>query len=798
MADIHNMQQQQLETMMAAQYGLPMGYQPRFTTPSMGPPQGTSLASMGQQLGPMGAQLGMVGDLLLPAMLGSQYQTFMTSLGMARSNDVGHFIAQQRIQSLMSSMGAQDLMGVTRAAAGFLGFSDEAAGRIAPFAPMLDQLTGGGLTGIARLADPALMTARGAAGIVEAQRRLDSMGRLDEARSLRMQRQIQERGRLDASGRTLFDARRLDPELGDDDFRLRNDLLTAGFNMDDFGEIVAMAADLGLRDRSAGQSRAEIARFRAAAGRDRPGASPDEINALVRSQQDDASIIGASTQFAQVLRTLQGTLGQGMSLGQLGNLAVGMGAIPGQGGDVAALQDAIRQIQALGDAAGMSSEQMVQAGMVLQRQYGGTLGFNMAAAASAQSAQRLFSGMAGDADIQTHRGMSDALSARGATAMMETSQARVSGVLAAALMDPARAAEIAAAAGDPERLAGLIQGLTSDPELMMRGGQMRPDQVTAALEHIQGRVGLNTFMGAMALGVEDELIANARVTGSGVAGLMRGMRDLEDDAFTLLHAAVTDPLGIGVLSSQQFATLDTATGGQARAMVAAAATRQEVFDFLGVHAGRRGLGATADARTAAVEERAIAEALSQSPLGAMGLGRFVSKIQDDRDFIGAFLNDPTAALVNLGVISSEEEKRLMTTALSNADMRAKIAGHLSVLVDPDTNQEAKARARSGLQTMGVGRGAELDSADVEAAKNMVDTISEAAGVGGSWIAKGFQHIVGMISGGGRNAAPSTPGPTGDLTVRLRLDPGPGLAVRDIDHSGRGMAFDTGSESSRRA
>jgi hypothetical protein len=795
-ADVQNMQLQQMMTMLAAQHGAHAAqatYQPRFVSPTIAAQPGFSFAQTGQQvLGEGGAMLGAMADMLLPQVMGSQYTTFMTSLNMARSNDYGAFAAQQRMQNLMGSLATHDVSRITASAATQLGLSPEFAQGISQFVPLLDMMSGGAITDIARLADPALMTQRGAAGIVAAQRRLETMGRLDEARATRMQRQLRERGRLDASGRTLFDARLEDPELSEDGFRLRNNAMTAGFNLDEFSDLMFAAADMGLRDRRAGRSAADIQRFRALAARDNPNATPEQIEASVRTQQDDAALISAASNLAQVTRTLQ-SLAPEMGAGQLANLAQNMGFVPGRAEDVSQIQEVIRQLKALGDAAGMSSEQMLQAGMTLQRQFGGSLSFNMAVAGSAQSMQRFFGDRAADAGQVLNRGLMDQFSSDTAEAVLATQQAMLGGLQAFALTsEEYRDDYLAAASQGPEATAAFLMRLSQDTRAQSAAMEMSGAAVNAAHSFMGNRFGA-TFMTEVGLRAAAEernayIRALPRMILSGsedavdISGFFTNLDQLDDDAFSLFVRAMNDPQGLGALTEEERLTANTAserfglTAGQA---VEAAARNPMLRVVMGFQASMMTNRLTAADRRRAIEEGNISEILSTGMLNPRGLERILTDLRDPNSDVLGMLGTRDGflgGLERLGFLVPEGERGLLNQAFGGegADAaRGEILRGLQTMLNPNASAEEQAAAKATLGRYGMrdttvpSRGG--GTAAAEPTVNL-ERVTGALSDTFERLITGLGGLLDRISGGGSgNASAPTAGDPDTRTARVRLE-----------------------------
>lgn len=717
MADLRAQQLQTMQTMLAAQQGVQpqqLSYQPMFAAPSIAPQSTFSLAQQGQRfMGEGGAVLGMVADIMLPQLLqgsGIDYQGFVTRLSQARSGDPMAFQQQQRMQGLMQTMGVTDINNQAAALGRAVGISDQVMNQITPFIPLFDQLSGGMVTETARMFDPAMMTATGANAVVGAQRRLDTMGRIDEARALRMQRQMQERLRINEGGLSLFDARIANPELSEAGFRLRDDTVTSGFNADEFAQVVAMSADLGIRDRTSGRSQRETTRFTQAAARDLGldisggidslgEADRRRLRGLVESQQRDAELIGGAQGFGNILQTLRNNLAPDMDVGQLGMLARDMGFVPSSGRDTGDIEDAIRQIRALGDAAGMSTEQMVNAGQTLQRQYGGTLSFNMASTAAARSMQRVFMDRGAEGTgIEVHRNLADERSSDAAEALLDVQGSLAARLVASANMDDDLRAEMEGLE-TPEEMAAFIQRLADDPEFVGAATRLSRARVAMGTEILENRMGTTGAVRTNAILTRDDLIAGARARGTGRASgaldLVSQLDELSDDDVTALAGAIQSA-DLGASDRDALNAL-----GASEAALRDIDSDRDLRNAVMVEATRRNLDHTQGDRRSMEQERELSGLLARSRVA--GLDVLMRDLADpDADLLGQFSTSEGAAsyLQRVGLISSDREDDL-TRLFENSDLREDILEQLNVLTDPSASSDTRSAAESRLQRMGL-------------------------------------------------------------------------------------------------
>jgi hypothetical protein len=378
-------------------------YIPRFTAPDISASQGFSLGKSMGRFGEGAGTIGMIGDMVLPMIFRSQggsgldWGNIVNRINLARGvADPMREVQARQYSQVMASIGAQDL-GIAAASALRLDPGSTLSNMVMSGAPVIDQLTGGLLSDVARIVDPNLITRRGGAGLISAQRGLDPMHRLDTAMTGHIKSTLQGRSRMDYRGRRLGD---VDGGRAED-FTLRDNTLTAGMNLDDFAEVMAMTVDLNALDFAGGLNDTELTNKAKASLLSRVGAgysSADLANEKRGIRLAGATVQGAAN-MSRVVATLGSTLGEGMSVGERGNLAARLGIVPGSGKDAAEIQDTLRQIKALGEASGQTAKQMLDAGTAITRQFGGNLLINTATAAFAQTARRLGGQALNDAGV---------------------------------------------------------------------------------------------------------------------------------------------------------------------------------------------------------------------------------------------------------------------------------------------------------------------------------------------------------------------------------------------------------------
>ncbi len=404
-------------------------YHPRFTAPDISASQGFSLAQTLGRFGEGAGMAGMVGDMLLPMFFKSQgggldWSNIVNRINLARgvANPIREVQARQYSQ-VMSSLGTQDL-GMAATNALHLQPGSMLSNVLMSGAPVIDQLTGGLVSDVARFVDPNLITSRGGAGLISAQRGLDAMHRLDSAMAGHLKNTLQERSRVNARGQRYGD-------IGGSasDFMLRDNTLTSGMNLDDFSEVMSMAVDLNALDYSGSLRGGDLEKKARAtlAARVGAGFTADQLAAEMKGIRLAGATVQGGANLARVISTLGSTIGEGLSVGERGNLAAQLGLVPGGSADAGAIQDVLRNLKALGEAAGMTSKQMLDAGTAITRQMGGSLLINTATAAFSQTARRLTGQALNEEGLTGFQGILDESKSRTAQGALRAQQADLLG-----------------------------------------------------------------------------------------------------------------------------------------------------------------------------------------------------------------------------------------------------------------------------------------------------------------------------------------------------------------------------------
>jgi len=546
-------------------------YRPRFTAPDISASQGFSLAQTLGRFGEGAGMAGMVGDMLLPMVFqsasggGLNWADVVNRINLARGTaDPIREVQSREYAQVMMSLGTQDL---GRVAVGALGLQQGSmfANILMSGAPMIDQLTGGLVSDAARLVDPNLMTGRGGAGIIAAQRGRNVMHRLDSAMAGHLKNTLQERSRLNYRGQHYGDA---GGDLGD--FMLRDNVLTSGMNMDDFAETMAIAVDLNALDYS-GSLKGKYLKDKATETLTARVGSGKFSSADLEAEMKALRLAGATVQgganVARVISTLGSTLGEGMSVGQRGELAAQLGMIPGSSADAANFQDILRNLKALGEAAGMTSKQMLDAGTVITRQFGGNQLINIATASMSQATMRLTGQTLNDAGVH---GVSSTLAAAGSRMAMDNVRAQSSDLMRAVAWgytDPDFKDFIGDALNSPDGGAKMMQklGTAQGRALLSRSRAADPAQMTDALTALAAAgYDLSRFEDS---GISEGQLQALKRTGYvsvkgkriGLAGVYQKFAGMDLDAAQVLHG-LGNKLILSADDEAKFAAAAKATG----------------------------------------------------------------------------------------------------------------------------------------------------------------------------------------------------------------------------------------------
>lgn len=439
-----------LQALAAGQHGMGSSqYVPRMSMPGMGSGAGGFLGNLAGS-GESGQMMAMVASMMngVPG---------MPDISRLQMSQFGNPYLQREQLMLQQSV-ARYSMGMTgNDMVRSMGMDPtSAAGKVlSPMMPMMMQMMPE-LRGIALAASPTATFDAGRTLATTAQM-MDPMGRLDQ-------------GRFNALGKAFDDF-----TVGEKDGRrYRRATNMAGFTRDDFATFVQLGADLGLVDTDFSQE--ERKRMRD------DGKSQTEIDSEERMR------VGRNQ--ASIGRAMRNSIAPGASAGQLAQLQQEMGLVGNSPGESAAIAKFLNELEGLSRAAGMTAQEMMNAGRSLQQQNGGSLVYNMEAAAQGKLIER-FMRSDGAKDGGTVAGLPEYRSAEYAGAQSSYLQAgyvkTMTGIKRmgteddrAELFEGAREA----AAGDPTRLIAQLkrvqQATSGNDRAMETYGVTRSDVETQA------------------------------------------------------------------------------------------------------------------------------------------------------------------------------------------------------------------------------------------------------------------------------------------------------------------------------
>lgn len=683
---------QGLQSMMMQNPGSASGnYRPRFTAPDISVSQGFSLAQTLGRFGEGAGMAGMVGDMLLPMFFKSQgggldWSDIVNRINLARGvADPIREVQARQYSQVMRSLGTQDL-GMAAANALHLQPGSMLSNVLMTGAPIIDQLTGGLVSDVARFVDPNLITSRGGAGLISAQRGLDGMHRLDSAMAGHLKNTLQERSRVNARGQRYGDV-----GGSASDFMLRDNTLTSGMNLDDFSEVMAMAVDLNALDYSGSLRGGDLEKKARATLTARVGAgfSPDQLAAEMKGIRLSGAAVQGGANLARVISTLGSTIGEGLSVGERGNLAAQLGLVPGGSADAGAIQDVLRNLKALGEAAGMTSKQMLDAGTAITRQMGGSLLINTATAAFSQTARRLTGQALNDEGLTGFQGVLDESKSRTAQGALRAQQSDLLGAAMWGINHPTLGPQLnkALAAGDGAAVFSILespQGRQLRSQFHNATGAQRQSMLDAAPVRFGSDV-IQTFLneGQLAGQLSNLTLAGATTGADGnrisLIDLHKKLAAASVDDSELAVAIAMDPARRTQSGIDKYTALATKLGlpplyDLQNALVANNAALEQSLSVF--NSGRRvEKGSGQNRRTSALNQK-ISSMLAGT-LNTQGLGRAIDTLRDQHQdlfsvaSIGKILEmsglmlpgDRTNALLSLEGMS-DDQRRTMGTALT--------------------------------------------------------------------------------------------------------------------------------------
>ena len=592
-------------------------------------------------------------------------------------------------------------------------------------------------------------------------------------------------------------------------FDFRDDMFTGRFNADEFAQLMSVAADLGVRDFSQASDPAALREMARVELRSRraAGDTTTSLDDIVTEMQRNEALIAGTGNVAQVADAMRGAFGANLSPGQLGNMMRTMGLTPGNGGDVDRIRDVVMQLRALGDAAGMSAEQMLQAGQTLQQQFGGSATYNTAVAASMQSTMRVFGEIrnAGDSTVR-NIGIDERRSSDFAQGQLGMNAAPSAGLLAAVQEDDVLRAQLdAAMAESPEAAAAFLQNLAdTNPALVSRAMAFTPERIAASMQDFGRRNGDIDFVRMQTIMRRNDLMRVAEASGRGFTvggrsvelGGLRALDTATEDEMRAIYRATRAVNISGDLSEQELARLDEfgeRTGVNIRDLVRVGNIDSVTRNIFESYFAERGIGMTEAERQSSVNRQQIVSMLQSGGLGDEGMGRLL-QVARSGDLVGEITT--AEGLTDLLVKSSllrDEDTTLMLQRMaadpSVADSMIADFEALRVAARTGTAEELTAaqdliREKYGVQTkvelpeeMQAGVAANNLASSFEGLNDVVgdviDYFAELLPGGGGGAQSDGDGAAGATAAGGTPAAREAV-----VRVRLEVESDSGVVVSD--------------------
>jgi hypothetical protein len=362
--------------------------------------------------------------------------------------------------------------------------------------------------------------------------------------------------------------------------RYRRATNMAGFTRDDFATFVELGADLGLIDTDFTQE--DRNRMRAA------GKSQADIDAMERMR------VGKNQ--AEIGRAIRNSIAPGASAGEIAMIQQQMGLTANSGTESHAITKLLNELEGLGRAAGMTAQEMMNAGRALQMHSGGSLLFNMEAAAQGKLVERTMrTGAAAE-----HRGLMGGIAElRGQEAAEATAEYGKAGYMRtmAGIM-------IAGDAADKEHLMDVLQRGDSDEIAEYLTGIQK---ATSGKARAMQAAGVNATDAQFSI-VSGELAKQGRMRGFDLSRTFPGlaMREIEemlgeDDpklrAFKALNREEQNKMLLGYQSMDFDAALNgLSVGGDVKEVLRSGMSEDPYFQqYLSRAAQARGVGQSDEA-----------------------------------------------------------------------------------------------------------------------------------------------------------------------------------------------------------
>lgn len=658
------------------------GYMPSHSPAGLnfGNSMGSLSGALGGSLGAMGPFADMFGMMFAPDLMQKlQSGAGVDQIALQRQRQMQRQMMQYATtvpgSTVISGLGMDPNSGAGQAAAKALPF-------ISMFAPELS-------SSIYSAISPNYMSMTGAQRLISAGAIQDNHGRIEP-------------GMLDAMVGSL-------DRLGKTEKGFRDDRFMHGFNRDSFAGFVQFAADQGEidmdMDRPAAR-RAARERFRSKnlGGRADDALSSEERDDMEAAAQRDVEsegLIRSASIHAKIGRQIK-RMAPGISDAEAMDFMNQGGLVASNAEEGDAITDLLRKLEALGNATGTTTQQLINAGRTLQAQNGGSLLFNMQVAGTARMAERLGNEAARENQMNTTPGAEAAGTKRATDAVAQFSHSGFANIESAIFLEGSNADRerlLAAKKAGPAAYRDLLlevergstdfgkkfQGITvsaSDRDVAAQGMSM--DEASAGVNSVGLRAGV----------MLEESLARA---GGASSPLGQLRAKLGADGFAkLLHRKNIDAASDDIKKELGLSDADTQLWLKARKML----SPQQLDDLRG--AGADVLGAKAsDIRTkddAAMRKSTeeLGEALSAQQGAGQGI---IPNIRAEN--IGSFADVLTSmgyktpdGLAKLTAGITEEQRKNFITA------GRKRARAMEVIDDPNSTDAAREKAHKALEDAG--------------------------------------------------------------------------------------------------
>jgi hypothetical protein len=709
-------------------------YQPRIN-PDMGPNAYLGLGSIGSSFGPMGQALGQYGAIMGYGFAPQLMQRLM-------SNRNANALDMEQQQLMHHAMMSSAFMSGDRIAES-LGMPGMGKA-IDAMMPMMMGIPG--MSDILSAFSPNAMTFAGGQAMAQQARMLDPMTRLHRSTIDAMERARQQ---MTDPGHTGF----------------RDAVAMSGFNQDEFQEIGVFAADQGFGAADMDREAVRRDERRQAVERHFKGRAYESLNAESKKMVDEEAEIGLQARAQEertklaggVVRTTMNAFGvdrdTAMAVGQA------MGFRAGNKQEANQLEDSIRQIKALGEAAGMSGKQLIDTAKALQSQYGGSFSYQMQVGAFSNMIQELsnFNGRQQGGEFHQNdedRNKSNQL-------LQNFQNSRVSDYMRVVQLHgtDAQRQEMASVLQSGDQTAAYnwaIKGL-SDTKSPLANAMLDDEQRKAADEQLTNKIGPYALMRARLSAVREDMKRAAGDVLKDFWNRPDAQRfAIEQQAYGQITPEEAAKSGVSVAEVQKFATLAVPGGAIDAAMSADKALiefnqRRDMFDK-----------SPADQK-AALDRSLARQQLHQTLIPSLVRGK-VKSISD--------------ALQSLGIMASEDEAKAAfsdeerTGFIEASQKRQDALDDLKGAKDDDQKAAAKKKYDEAMKAIGdMG----IDEQDAEGHKAMGESVpvSTKADVPGDKTdgSQAAPNATGSpkTSAGEAPAAPQTLDASMALTVNVRVN-----------------------------